>query len=707
MRSIPSFRLRTVAKVFLFSLLGLVSALAASQQNSIAGHWEGAIKLPSGELKISVDFISASDGKLSATITIPQQGAKDLPLTDVGLNSGEVTFAIPGVPGDPRFRGKLSADGQMIEGTFTQGGANLPCSLERKADPVALAKEALAGFDDVITDAMKKFEVPGMAIAIVKGKDVIYAKGFGQRDVEKQLPVTADTLFAIGSSSKAFATFVLGTLVDEGKIEWDKPLRNYIPWFKLHDPAMTEHLSVRDTVTHRSGLPRHDMVWYNNFESSREAFVRKLAYLEPSADLRQKWQYNNLMYLTAGYLTEVITGKTWEDAVRERIFTPLGMKRSNFSVADSQKDSDFAQPYGKRDGKIEKIPFRPITNLAPAGSINSSVNEMARWVTVHLNGGKYGDKKIAEAATVADMHLAHMVTGATSPEAEITGGEYGMGWFGDNYRGRRRVQHGGNIDGFSANVVLFPKDDFGMVVLTNLNGTPLRDLIAQVAADRLLGLKPIDWIAQGVTRRAASEAASKEGEKKKAVTRIAGTQASHKLAEYAGEYEHHGYGVLKIALRGDSLEATFNKIVTPLEHWHYDTFNGGKAKDGVFENMKYTFQTDAAGFIASVSAPFEASVSPIIFKKKPDVRLFDPSYLARFTGEYNLLGQIWTVSLKGNALTLNLPGRPQMDLLPSLSGDFAIKQTQVVTLHFVSDESGKPSAIEIRQPGTVLTAKRK
>ncbi|HEX9001850.1 MAG TPA: serine hydrolase [Blastocatellia bacterium] len=707
MRSIPFFRLRAVANTFLFSLLGLVTALAASQQNSIAGHWEGAIKLPGGALNISVDFSAAADGRLSATITIPQQGAKDLPLSDVGVANGEVSFALPGVPGDPKFRGKLSADGQKIEGTFTQGGANLPCSLERKADPAALAKESLAGFEEVVADAMKKFEVPGMAIAIVKGKEVVFAKGFGFRDVEKQLPVTADTLFAIGSSSKAFATFVLGTLVDEGRIEWDKPLRNYIPWFKLYDPAMTEHLSVRDTVTHRSGLPRHDLVWYNNFESSREAFVRKLAYLEPSADLRQKWQYNNLMFLTAGYLTEVITGKTWEDAVRERILDPLGMKRSNFSVMDSQKDSDFAQPYGKRDGKIEKIPFRPITNLAPAGSINSSVNEMARWVTVHLNGGKYGDKKIAEAATVADMHLAHMVTGATSPEAEITGGEYGMGWFGDNYRGRRRVQHGGNIDGFSANVVLFPKDDFGMVILTNLNGTPLRDLIAQVAADRLLGLKPIDWIAQGAARRAASEAAGKEGEKKKAVTRIAGTQISHKLAEYVGDYEHPGYGVLKVVLSGDTLEATFNKIQTPLEHWHYDTFNGGKAKDGVFENMKFTFQTDVNGFIASVSAPFEASVSPIVFKKKPDARLFDPGYLARFTGEYNLMGQIWTVSLKGNALAVNLPGQPQMDLLPALSGDFAIKQTQVVTLHFVSDESGKPSAIEIRQPGTVLTAKRK
>lgn len=711
---LPRFSLRHFIAVALFILMVCSTAFAAGQQNSIAGHWEGVIKLPAADLKFSVEFTDAA-GKLSATITIPQQGAKDLPLSDVAFdkdpNKREVSFALAGVPGDPKFKGKLSADGQRIEGTFTQGGGNLDCYLERKGDPVAKAKEALVGFDEAVTDAMKKFEVPGMAVAIVKGKEIVYAKGFGLRDVEKQLPVTADTLFAIGSSSKAFTTFVLGTLVDEGKIEWEKPVRNYIPWFKLYDPSMTEHLTVRDLVTHRSGLPRHDLVWYNNFESTREQFVRKLAYLEPSADLREKFQYNNLMFLTAGYLTEVITGKTWEEAVRARVFDPLGMKRSNFSVTDMQKDGDFAQPYGKKDSKIEKLPFRPITNLAPAGSINSSVNEMARWVTVHLNGGKYsdkyGDKKLAAAPTVDDMHLAHMVTGATSPEAEITGGDYGMGWFGDNYRGHRRVEHGGNIDGFSANVVLFPKDDFGIVVLTNLNGTPLRDLIAQVIADRLLGLKAMDWINLGAARRALGEKDAKEGAKKKAVTRIAGTAPSHKLAEYAGDYEHPGYGILKVSLNGDHLETTFNSIVTPLEHWHYDTFSGGKVKDGVFEDMKFTFQADVNGFVANVAAPFEAAVKEIVFVKKPDARLFDPAFLARFTGDYSFQGQTISVSIKGTALVANITGQPQLDLMPSLGGDFVLKQVQVVSIHFVSDDQGKVSSFELRQPGTVLTAKRK
>ncbi|MEN3335272.1 MAG: hypothetical protein V7641_4637 [Blastocatellia bacterium] len=482
---------------------------AAAQDSKFLGHWEGAIQVPGTPLAISVDFTARSGGGLNATISIPAQGAKDLPLTNVSQTDSAIEFKIPGVPGDPSFKGTLAADGAKISGTFTQGGVNIPFTLERKASPAATAQEALKGFDEVVTEAMKKFDVPGMAIAIIKDKEVIYSKGFGYRDVEKQLPVTSDTLFAIGSSTKAFTTFVLGTLVDEGKIEWDKPVRNYIPWFKLYDTGASERLTPRDLVTHRSGLPRHDLVWYNNYDASRKWLVERLPYLEPSADLREKFQYNNLMFLTAGYLTEVVTGKTWEEAVRERILLPLGMTHTNFSVADSQKEADAALGYRLplKEKKLEKMPFRPITNMGPAGSINSSVNDMSHWVIAHLNGGKYGDKRIANAATVEDMHLAHMTTGATIGRPDVSPDDYGMGWFVNTYRGHRRVQHGGNIDGFSANVALFPQDGVGVVVLTNLNGTPLRDLIVNVIADRLMKIEPVDWIAQAAAVRAAGEAA--------------------------------------------------------------------------------------------------------------------------------------------------------------------------------------------------------
>jgi CubicO group peptidase (beta-lactamase class C family) len=708
-------------KIFLHKLvlLTLVACLVATplrgagaqtsnaQTSKFIGHWEGAIEIPGRPITFAVDVTAGANGALSAAVSIPSQGAKDLPLSDVSQSDAAVAFKISGVPGEPSFKGTLSADGTKISGTFTQGGGSFPFSLERKASPTATAQEALKGFDEIAIDAMKKFDVPGMAIAIVKGKEVIFVKGFGYRDAEKQLPVTADTLFAIGSSTKAFTTFVLGTLVDEGKLEWDKPVRNYIPWFKLYDPSMTERLTVRDLVTHRSGLPRHDLVWYNNYQASRKSLVERLAYLEPSADLREKFQYNNLMFLTAGYLTEVVTGKSWEEAVRERILVPLGMTRTNFSVDDSQKEADAALPYGVKDHKAEKLPFRPITNLGPAGSINSSANEMSRWVIAHLNGGKVGDKRIANAATVEDMHLAHMTTGATIAEPDISPADYGMGWFVNTYRGHRRVAHGGNIDGFSANVALYPQDDLGIVVLTNLNGTPLRDLIVNVIADRLLKITPVDWIGQGAAVLKAQEAAQKAGEKKKEALRVPGTQPAHKLEDYAGDYEHPGYGVLKVTMQAGKLEATFNGIRTPLAHWHYETFNGMKAADSTFENMKYTFETDANGFVARVSAAFEPAVKEIVFTRKPDARLYEAEYLKRFAGTYQLPGAPLTISLKGNALNMAIPGQAPFDLAPSISGDFVLKQAQVVSVHFVADDTGKVTAAEIRQPGAVISAQKK
>ena len=474
----------------------LAGAVAAAP--SIEGHWVGSISLPGTKLAIDIDF-KAQDGGWAGDISIPLQGAKDLPLDKIAVDGTAVSFAIPGIPGDPVFRGVLSADGLKITGDFTQGGGTIPFELARAEKPAAAAQGALAGFDEFVSAALQAWNVPGLAIAVVKDGEVAYMKGFGQRDVEQKLPVTPKTLFAIGSCSKAFTTYVMGTLVDEGKLEWEKPVRDYIPWFKLQDASTTERITPRDLVTHRSGLPRHDAVWYNNLGASREELVRRLAYLEPSADLRAKWQYNNLMFLTAGYLVETVTGKTWEDSVRERIFTPLGMSRSNFSVFDSQKSDDFALPYREKDDKLEKIDFRPITNMGPAGSINSSVEDMAQWLKVQSGGGKLDGKTVIGAATLADIQSGHMAMGQPPERPEVSAGDYGLGWMIDVYRGHKRVHHGGGIDGFISQVHVYPHDGLGIVVLTN-SETGLSSIVAQSAADRLLKLEPIDWNGEAAWR---------------------------------------------------------------------------------------------------------------------------------------------------------------------------------------------------------------
>jgi CubicO group peptidase (beta-lactamase class C family) len=286
-------------------------AAAADSNPSLAGHWKGSIASPGQELAFDVDLREAAGGALSGDISIPMQNAFDLALGDVNATASRLQFKIVGVPGDAAFDGTIAADGAHVEGSFKQGGADLSFKMDRVEGAAATAKAALDRFDDFVDSAVKAWNVPGTGIAIVSGGEVVYAKGFGWRDIEAKKPMTPDTLFAIGSTTKAMTATTLGMLVDEGKVEWDAPLRNYLPSFKLMDDSISERITPRDIVTHRSGLPRHDLLWYNNNSVSRGDMVKRLAYLELTADLREKFQYNNLMFMTAAYLIETITGKTW------------------------------------------------------------------------------------------------------------------------------------------------------------------------------------------------------------------------------------------------------------------------------------------------------------------------------------------------------------------------------------------------------------
>jgi len=676
-----------------------------SAEPTLAGHWEGIIELPGQKLEINIDFV-LKEGSWTGDISIPVQKSQDLPLIGIVLDGFKAAFAIQGIPGEPTFKGEISADGKKMTGTFTQGGAKFPFSLELGADPTAKIRAALEGFDQIAEDALKALKVTGAAMAVVKNDKVVYAKGFGYKDVENKIPATPDTIFAIGSSSKAFTVFALGRLVDEGKLEWEAPVRNYIPWFKLYDKEAGARLSVRDLVTHRSGLPRHDLLWYNNKTASREDLVRALAYLPPTADLREKWQYNNLMFLTAGYLLETLTGKPWEDAVRSLVFEPLGMKRSNFSVLDSQKDSDFAFPYNFVDKAYEKLPFRDITNVGPAGSINSSVNEMARWVAVHLADGKFEGRDLLSSSTVSDMHNPHMVTGAVSSSPDIAATAYAMGWFTDVYRGHRRVHHGGNIDGFSAQVAFLPDDGLGFVVLTNMNGTSYPELLVRTATDKILGLEAHDWIGDAVKQLEKAEGAIKKAEEKKITRKVPGTKPAHPLADYAGLYVHPGYGSLAVELAAGRLSFTYNSIKTNLDHWHYETFDGVTIEDPTFKDFKLTFRTDVNGRVASVTGAFEPTIDDIVFAKKPDARQYDPAFLKKLTGRYDLMGQTVVIGLRGDRLTVSIAGQPEYQLEPDLGGEFYLKEVKSVTLRFLTDAKGEVTAAELSQPGGVFEVKK-
>jgi CubicO group peptidase (beta-lactamase class C family) len=693
-----------------FALILLITPLAqAADPPSIAGHWMGTLKTGGTTLALDIDFAKKGSG-WTGDISIPAQGARDLPLQGIKIDGDQVAFKLVDVPGNPSYRGKLTPDGSSIRGTLTQAGKELELALKRAADPIAVMKRSLEGFDAVITKAIKDFKVPGLAIAVVKDGQVIYAKGFGKRDVAKDLPVTPHTLFAIGSCTKAFTTFVMGTLVEEGKLEWDTPMRTYLPGLRMSDPIATESITPRDLVTHRSGLPRHDMVWYSNARFSAKDLIPRLAHLDFTEPLRSKFQYNNLMFVVAGYLIEKLDGRPWEQAVRARIFQPLGMSSSNVSVVDSQKADDFAQPYDEKEEKVRVIPFREITNVGPAGSINSNVLDMARWVAVHTHGGKLGGQAIIGPAVLNELHAPQMTMGQPSQKKEISPASYALGWSVDTYRGHRRVHHGGAIDGFTAETCLFPDDGLGIIVLNNKGGSPLPSLIGQHAADRLLGLEPIDWLAEALDRRVKSQAAEKEAKKKKETVRRSGTHPAHPLEEYAGDYQHPGYGPIKVELRDGRLVSIYNGIEATLEHWHFEVFNAPKADNDpalADFNQKFQFQTNLKGYVDAVAVPLEPSVKPIIFTKQPDKKLTDPEYLERFAGEYDLAGQTVTVRLQGHVLLFEQKGARPVELVPDRDDEFNLKRLSGLSVRFVSDRSGKVLELAFNTPNGVFSAKRK
>ena len=568
----------------------------------------------------------------------------------------------------------------------------------------AQEKVNLKGLDQFITDVMVEWKVPGLAISIIKDGQLVYSKGFGFRDVDRELKVTPKTLFAIGSCSKAITAVIMGILVDEGKLDWDKPVREYLPSFKLKDLFAAERMTPRDLACHRSGLPRHDYIWYNSSFSRKELFDR-LQYLEPSKDFRTTWQYQNLMFMTAGYLVGQITGTTWEEYVKERILGPLGMNESNFSVEDSKKAANFALPYLKKGDKVIGIPFRNIDNVGPAGSINSNVTEMSNWLLLNLNKGKFGEKQIISENNLKEIHSPQMITSKTKKYKELFYSTYGMGWGITAYRGHLMLSHGGGIDGFTALVSLMPQDNMGLVLLTNLGGNPIPQIVAFNAYDRLLGLDQVQW---NKRVKEQQEKAKKEAEKAKKESdkdRKLNTNSSHPIEDYAGDYSHPGYGVITIEMKGGRLKAIFNSIEYPMKHYHYDIY---EAKNEFLDvSTKISFFTDEKGNIGSLSVQLEQNVEPIIFTRMPEKKMMERSFLEKFIGEYMYEDVKSLVYLKGeNKLYVHVPGQPEYELVPYKGTEFNFKDLPGYSIEFILDESGAVIEAKVKQPEGVFTAKK-
>ncbi len=568
------------------------------------------------------------------------------------------------------------------------------------------AKKPLEGFEDFVHTIMQEWKVQGCAVAIIKDGAILLSQGFGLRNVEERLMVTPETLFPIASCTKAFTTTSMAILADEGKLDWDTPVRTYLPSFRMFDSFATERMTPRDLVTHRSGLPRHDLMWYNSSRTRKELFER-LQYLEPTKDLRTLFQYQNLMYMAAGYLVGELAGMSWEEFVQLRIFQPLGMTNSFFDIDKAKELPNCSHPYLERKDEVKETPFYAAQGaVAPAGAIVSCISDMSHWALLHANKGKIGEMQLISEGQMMQMHSPQMVMQEANRFPELTNATYGMGWFIHAYRGVKMVEHGGNIDGFSSLVTLLPQQNIGIVVLSNMNGSPVPALLTYNICDRLLALEESPWNERFRKDYDEVKAAESLGKERSETDRVQGTSPSHSLDAYVGDFEHPGYGLLSVELDGEQLNATFNSMEFTLTHYHYDTFEAHLERFDV--TLKLSFSTSPRGDIETVSAPMEPMVSDIVFKRVHGKEMQEKSFLEQFTGIYEVLGMPLTVALKGEkALIVSLPGQPDLELVPYKGTEFRVKEHSNISVEFKLDATEKVTEAVLIQPNGVFTAKKK
>lgn len=576
------------------------------------------------------------------------------------------------------------------------------------------SSDPLAGLDTTINRILNDWHAAGCAVAIVKKDKVLLVKGFGYRDFDKKTPVTENTLFAIGSCTKSFTASLMGMLVKEGKLDIDKPAHDYLPELEFYNEYLTAHVTTRDMMTHRTGLPRHDLAWYAS-PAPRDSILYRIRFLEPNAGLREKWQYNNFMYLAQGMLAEKLYDKKWETIIQEKLFDPLGMSQSDFSVNDLQKTPDYSLAYGERKDTLYKMDFRPIENMGPAGSINSSAKDMANWVITWINNGKFKGKEVLPSNYVRDAISSQMVVNGNLPDeqdATTYFSNYGFGWMLSSYRGHYRVEHGGNIDGFSANTSFFPSDSIGIVVLSNQNASAVPSLIRNTIADRLLQLPYRNWSKIALDQNKKNKAGAEQMSSLKDTGQVKNTHPSHDLEDYAGAYAHPGYGDLQLAWENDTLwvrQRGNEKEKVYLEHYHYDVFSlrTYESEPGS-PSTKIQFSMDMQGKIKDFSIALEPTVSNIIFTRTQPVIEKSKEELQQYTGTF-ILGQMsarFYISGK-DILKLVVPGQPEYELKATGTDAFQLKEVKGYSVKFLRNDSGRIEAVNFIQPNGTFKATKK
>lgn len=577
-----------------------------------------------------------------------------------------------------------------------------------KSAPTIDLTQKLAGFDAFMEKTLHDWNAPGIGVGIVVGDKLVFVKGYGYRDFEKKLAITANTLFPIASNTKLFTAVAAGFLVEEGKLTWDRPIRESVPTIEFYDSFLNNTVTLRDMLAHRTGITRHDSIWYKSDYSTKELFDR-LRYLEPKEQPRQLFLYNNMMFAGVGYTIQLQSGKTWAEFVREKILQPLEMNHTVYSIADMLKQPDYGVPFTERRDSMElyKIPYYEDTEgLAAAGAIISNIEDMSHWLIALMNNGQYSGKQVLPPkvlqATLEPAIALPNAAGQTRGWWEVLNQAYGMGRQTAAYRGHLITFHGGDLPGFHSQISFMPNEHIGVIVFVIGNHiAPLYNPISFNLYERLLGMDQTPWTDRLLDIRLKNKKAGAEARSKAGFGRVADTKPSHALADYVGEYEHPAYGILKIGMKDNQLQFEFHKIHLPLAHFHYDRFDTPNDE----ENGKWSvnFSTNPQGDIYKATMSLDEAEATFVLRPAK----LDPATAQRIAGTYETAtGAKFQVVLRpGSGLYVVRVGAPDQRLVPYKGLKFRLPEFADVIIEFV-EENGQITMKQIDPSGEYVSKKK-
>ena len=549
----------------------------------------------------------------------------------------------------------------------------------------------------LIEPELERWKVPGLEVALVKDDEVVFAGGFGLADRASGTPVDEKTLFHHGSTGKTHTALLAGILVDEGLLDWDTPIRTYLPDFKLSDPVRTELVTIRDLLAHRTGVSRNELQWVANPSWTRAELVGRLRYLDMARDFRTEFLYWNQGYALAGHIIGVVTGSTWEEQLHTRLLKPLGMTSAVTRIEEAEATGHLSHPYEVKDREIVETTHRPINPCAPAGQLLYCATDSARWLRFQANDGELDGVRLVTEDTYKQTRKVTIpldigeafVPGEPDWGPTILG--LGLGPAIGTYRGKPMVYASGGIDGFGTILVVLPHARIGVLVAGNVFPCGLAQALTFYLADRLLGVEPRAWLDRLYEESEKQRAAIKEA--KAEVKKVDGTSPSHALDDYVGDYEHPGYGLLRVSKTSDDeLGFTLGELDLGSTYRHYDTWT---ARFEAFdESFPLTFVTDADGVIAEVVAPLDEQAQPIRFARRPDDQLTDADFLSRLTGRYAMGDIVVEITVGANGkLVADVAGQGSSELEPTHGTTFTIAASPSQSVEFVLGPDGPATGI--------------